>query len=115
MTANAAITAELVVQAASIPRVPNAFLDYLRANAHVYLSFEALAFSKVRIGFTRYSSRAIIHILRHESEVREDQPSVFKISDHVSPYFSRLFAVRWPQHEKFFQMNIVKKTEDSPL
>lgn len=106
---------ELVVQAATVPKIPNAFLDYLRINSDVYFRFERLALKKINIGFVHYSSRAIIHILRHESEVHEHSNSGFKIDDHLSPYFSRLFAVRYPEYAGFFQMNRVKKTEDSPL
>jgi len=106
---------ELVVQAATIPRVPNAFLDYLRENAHVYESFERMTLKKIGLGYKHYSSRAIVHILRHETEVSEGEMSTFKISDHISPYISRLFAVRHPEHKDFFKMKRVSKTEDSEL
>ena len=109
------LATKLVVQAATIPRVPNAFLDYLRENAHVYERFENMAVQKIGLGYKHYSSRAIVHILRHETEVNEGEMSSFKISDHISPYISRLFAVRYPEYKDFFKMKRLSKTEDSKL
>lgn len=61
----------------------------------VWEAFVEEAFKVRARGFHHYSARTILHFLRHHTAVAESG-SGFKVSDHHSPYFARLFDLRYP-------------------
>lgn len=76
------------------------FLIYHAENPHIYKAFEKIALEAAKLK-QRFSCRAIFHILRWET--RHSGTGHFKIQDHVSPYYGRLFEQTYPQYQGFFQ------------
>lgn len=83
------------------------FLLYLPSNLHVYEAFEREAFKVVAKGFVHYSARTIIEVLRHNSALAE-RGGPWKLNDHVTPSWARLFALMNPQHAEFFEYRHTK-------
>lgn len=76
------------------------FKIYHAANPHIYEAFEQLALEMAKRK-ERFSCRAIFHILRWETII--SGTGHFKIQDHVSPYYGRLFEKKFPQYKDFFK------------
>lgn len=83
------------------------FVEWLPNNLHIWDAFVAEAFKIVRKGFTHYSARTIIHVLRHHSAL-EEKDGEWKINNNHSPYLARLFALRYPQYEQLFEYRSTK-------
>lgn len=77
------------------------FLACLPANLHVYAAFEREALRVLRKGFKHYSARTIIEVLRHNSALA-DGDAAFKINDHATPGYARLFALLHPEQDRLF-------------
>ncbi len=78
------------------------FLAYLAENLHVYEAFEREALAIWRHGYTHYSARTIVEVLRHHSAIRQtDGP--WKINDHQTPGYARLFALLNPAYAGLFE------------
>jgi hypothetical protein len=77
------------------------FLDWLPSNLHVWYAFRDETFRAIGAGYRRYSSKMIIHHLRHHTSVAE-RGSGFKISNNTSPYLPRLFDLAYPHLEGLF-------------
>ena len=86
------------------------FVSWLEKNEHVWDAFCNEAFKIHKRGFKHYSARTIIHVLRHHSAVTENG-SVWKISDHSSPYLARLFDLRFPEMAGMWNMKTCKRAE----
>ncbi len=80
---------------------PLEFQNWLRHNRSLYSAFEekALRMAKLR---KRYSARAIIHVIRWETELR-DADVTFKCNNNWTPMMARLFMERFPCYDKFFE------------
>jgi hypothetical protein len=76
------------------------FEIYHAKNPHIYEAFERIALEMANRK-ERFSCRAIFHILRWETII--SGTGHFKIQDHVSPYYGRLFEKRHPRHTGFFK------------
>jgi hypothetical protein len=83
-------------------------------NPHVYQLFKRFAFEAVRAHRGRFSARTILHRIRWYTRVETDDPEGFKINDHWSPYYSRLFVTDHPEHEDFFETRRAIADEKSP-
>lgn len=83
------------------------FLEWLPNNLHIWDAFVAEAFKIVRKGFTHYSAKTIIHVLRHHSALHE-AGGEWKINNNYSPYLARLFVLRYPQYEELFEFRETK-------
>lgn len=83
--------------------------DYLSANPQIYEAFEAEALKIRDLGFEHYSSRMIIHYLRHMTNLEADPDGHYKINDHLSPTLARDFLNKHPEiPEKFFELRAAK-------
>lgn len=72
------------------------FVEWFTDNGHVWDAFVAEA-QKVRaLGFTHYSARTIVHVLRHHSVITEVSGAGWKVNNNHSPYLARLFDLRFP-------------------
>lgn len=71
------------------------FLEWLPANLHVWRAFEAEAIRIHVRGFKHYSSKTIVHVLRHHSALHEAGDG-WKLNNNQSPYLARLFDLAHP-------------------
>lgn len=76
------------------------FRAFHAANPHVYKMFCDFALQAASRR-PHFSSRAIIHRMRWETMIQTDDDR-FKISDHHSPFYARMFEFDYPQHKGFF-------------
>jgi hypothetical protein len=93
---------------------PPGFVAWLVANPHIWEAFVKQAFAVIARGYRHYSARTIIEVLRHHTALTEKSLGGLKLNDHSCPYLSRLFALRYPQHRRFFSFrdtNLEKATE----
>ena len=87
------------------------FLAALPDNLHVYAAFEREALQVVRRGWKHYSARTIIEVLRHQSALA-DTDAQFKLNDHATPGWARLFALLNPEHAGLFEFRRVNNKRD---
>lgn len=87
------------------------FLADLPQNLHVFAAFEREALQVIRSGWKRYSARTIIEVLRHQSAL-SDVSEAFKLDDHATPGYARLFALLHPEHADLFEFRRVNTKRD---
>ena len=96
-----------VAIANELPEVfPLEFRQWLLDNEHIWSGFVEEATKIYQRGFVHYSSRTIIHVLRHHSALSEG--TEWKINNNVSPYLSRLFDMSYPQMSGLFEYRRTK-------
>lgn len=78
------------------------FVDWLPRNVHVWRAFERHALTLIKRGRTHYSSKTIVHVLRHESAIAE-HGGEWKINNNWARPLAQLFALAHPAHAKFFE------------
>jgi hypothetical protein len=93
----------------NIDQFSDEFLDWLPDNLHVYYAFEEETMKIIRKGFKHYSSRTIVHVLRHHSATAETDGE-WKINNNHSPYLARLFDLCFPHHAGLFEYRVTTKT-----
>jgi hypothetical protein len=84
------------------------FLEWLPNNLHIWNAFAIEAAKIKNRGFKHYSSRTIVHFLRHHSALMEES-SMWKIDNDISPYLSRLFDVRYPEMKGLWEYRATKR------
>jgi len=86
--------------------------EYHEKNPHLYDEFERVTLLHIRMGFKNLSARHIIGVIRWETAKKAleqgDEIELFKISNNITPFYSRLFMQRHPQHEGLFRMKSLK-------
>lgn len=92
----------------------NEFVEWLPSNIHVYQAFVIEAIKIYEKGFKHYSSKTIIHVLRHHSAVREFG-SEWKINNNFSPYLARLFDLAYPNMSGMFEYRKTFKADAESL
>jgi len=80
------------------------FEQFHHDNPRVYEMFKEFTWMVIRRGRKRWSARDILHRIRWETNVVIDDPSGFKISDHHSPFYARMFMHEFPQYDGFFSI-----------
>jgi hypothetical protein len=85
-------------------RLEKKFIKYHQKNPEVWREFKRYAFEAIEAGRTSYSARFIIHKIRWDSNIQAKSPRSFKISDHASPYYARLFHATFPAYTGLFQI-----------
>lgn len=78
------------------------FWTYHRANPHVFERLDTMARIALAKGYTRYSSRTIIAVMRWERDIITNTRD-FKINDHHSPYYGRLWMRLNPHLPRLFE------------
>jgi hypothetical protein len=86
--------------------IPDAFLDWLTDNFHIWKAFERESLAVINAGFKHYSARTILEFLRHHTALTEKN-GAFKIRNNSTPYLARLFALVYPEHAELFRFNQV--------
>jgi len=79
------------------------FNQYHRKNPHIWNEFQRLTLALIARGVKHYSARTIIHYIRMNTQLKENNSS-FKINDHISPYYARKFMQEHPEHDGFFKV-----------
>lgn len=85
-------------------RIWSAWRTYHQANPEVYQWFVYLTLDTIERGKTTYSADSIMHNVR--SEVKGLYPQSkdkYKICNDYVAFYSRLFAVDYPDHAGFFR------------
>ena len=83
------------------PRDRRSFEKYIKTHSETWKLFQELCFDAMRAGQMKWSARSIIHVIRWEYTIKRESRE-FKISDHHSSFFSRLFALKYPKYKSFF-------------
>lgn len=79
----------------NIEMFSNEFLVWLPENLHIWDAFVNQAMAVRSKGFKHYSTKTIIHVLRHHSALHEEG-GAWKINNNISPYLARLFDLKYP-------------------
>ena len=89
------------------------FEAFHRDNPSVWLLFERFTYAVIRRGHKRYSARTVIHRIRWHTDVETTTYATgFKINNNHSPYYSRMWDEKHPEHAGFFEQRIVKGGND---
>ena len=81
----------------------NKFLAYHQENPHIWEMFERFALQAIKSGQTRLSADLIIQRLRWETMLSAIKDN-YKINDHYSADYARLFMEKHPQYNGFFAL-----------
>ena len=80
------------------------------ANPKVYELFKEFTFRAIKRGFHNLSARMVFHRIRWETSVETVDPAFyngeFKINDHYSPFYARMFMRDHPAYNGFFRTRI---------
>jgi hypothetical protein len=82
------------------------FQRYHAENPHVYEAFKHFTLEAIRSGRKRLGARMVIERMRWESTVRGT--GEYKLNDHYTPFYVRLFIQEFPQHADLFSMRSAK-------
>lgn len=77
------------------------FPEWINNNLHIWKAFETEANRIWARGRRHYSSRTIGEFLRHETALKENSDTEWKINDHVWPDLSRLYMLIHPDRPLF--------------
>lgn len=83
------------------------FLKFLPENEHIYQAFEREARRVLARGYTHYSSKTIVEVLRHHSALQE-VGSAWKLNNDFTAYWARLFALLNPANANLFEFRVAK-------
>ena len=77
----------------------------------IYEVFTTTSLDFIDRGIKRYSAYGVMHIVRWRifiPGVDMRPPEDFKISDHMTPFYARLFLRDNPKYEEFFQTKEIR-------
>lgn len=83
---------------------PRDFWEWLHDNWHVYDKFVALARQAKDAGYSKWSARSIVHVMRWQTAIVERSRSGLKINDHASPGLARLAMGMEEDLSDFFEV-----------
>lgn len=92
----------------TIPQSRQRWLEWHRANPHVYELFKEFTFQAIHRGHKRLSAWLVVNRIRWETAV-ETIGGDFKISNCFIAYYSRLFMEEYPEHRGFFRIKRLKE------
>ena len=87
------------------------FKEIFYGRPRIYEIFCKTALEFEDRGIDNYSAYGIMHIVRwriFDPQVDMRPPEIFKISDHMTPFYARVFLRDHPEHEDFFQTKEIK-------
>lgn len=87
-------------------RTADKFIDWHLKHPDIWKAFEKMALKLINKGRNRYGAKTIIETIRYHSDVKGGTP--FKISNNYTAYYARIFTLKYPQHENFFQLKEVR-------
>lgn len=87
------------------------FLEYHREHPDIWQHFEKLTLQLVKNGVRHYGAKAIMEVVRFHRQVKKRDG--FKISNSYTAYYARIFAIKYPQHKKFFAFKSTKGLKEA--
>jgi len=84
-------------------QIERAAHDFLKRNPEFWDEFCRRAFLLRRHGHKHYSARAIVQNIRWHTDIG-DIGKDYKINDHHTPVFARMFNAAYPQMGGFFHL-----------
>ena len=94
-----------------VSRLPADFERFHAENPQVYRLFERFTFDAIYAGRTRFSSDAVLHRIRWYTNIETKDEAGFKINDHWTAFYARLFMRNYPQHKGFFSLRTAAADE----
>jgi len=92
------------------PPLERAFWAFHRENPKVYELFRQYALEAAHTGRKRFGARMIWNRMRWYTRVETNDPD-FKLNDHHTPYYARMFLRDHPEHEGLFELRRVQGEE----
>tara|TARA_R110002126_G_scaffold37275_2_gene112745 strand:+ start:521 stop:862 length:342 start_codon:yes stop_codon:yes gene_type:complete len=87
------------------------FIKYHASNPEVYAVFKRFVAEVKAAGKTKYSSRTILHRIRWHVNIETRRIDEFKIGDHHSPYYARMYMYECNDDE-FFNVKYISGLQD---
>lgn len=101
----ATVTAKLVQTGINRETV-ELFLDWLKANPEIWQAFQARALQAIRAGVKHWGAKAIFETARFDAALK--RRGAFKVNNNYAAYMGRLFILKYPSHQSFFEFRTVK-------
>lgn len=79
------------------------FKRFHRENPDFYRLFIRFSLQAASAGRERFSARTVLHRIRWYTSI-ETRGDVYKVNDHWSPFYARLFEHDFPEHAGLFEM-----------
>lgn len=86
---------------------PKKFQVFLEENQRIWKRFEEEANKVWDRGIRRYSSKAIVEYIRHETALSELN-SKWKISNNHTPWLARHYISLHPDRESLFKLKMIR-------
>lgn len=77
--------------------------EFVEANPEVWRLYCKYALELISRGWSHYSSDAVVHRIRWHHAI-ETTDRDFKINDHYTAPFARMFHRAYPEHAGFFRL-----------
>ena len=88
-------------------KYPKKFQTFLEENPHLWERFEKEANKAWDRGLRRYSSKAIVEYIRHETALYENN-SKWKICNDHTPWLARHYISRHPDRTGLFKLKAIR-------
>jgi hypothetical protein len=85
----------------------DAFARFHREHPEIYVLFDKFAQQAIAKGHKRFSADALLHRIRWEASI-ETAGHPYKINDHFSAYYARLWIENNPGREGFFERRVAE-------
>ena len=79
-----------------------------RRNPAIYRSFCEISETLIGRGFSHYSAYGVMHIVRYQNHHEMSLDDGYKVSDHMTPFYARLWIRDNPEHEEFFSTKPIR-------
>lgn len=92
------------------------FIRFHRANPRVWELFKRFSMDLILAGRPHHSADSVIHRIRWETAIcTTDAASEFKINDHYSSLYARLFHLAFPDYGNFFRVRKLSGDEGNVM
>ena len=91
---------------AALPAIVREFWLFHQANLHIYVGFKAHTRQIQQAGLRQYSSRTIVSVMRFQHDLRTRSTDGFKLNDHHSPGYARLYIREHPADHDLFELRV---------
>lgn len=82
------------------------FFSWHKQNLDVWNCFERVALDLIEEGFKSYGAKAIMEVVRYK--LRKNIKGELKCNNNYTSYYARIFALKHPTHDKFFEFRETK-------
>lgn len=91
----------LITKYQTDPKKTDQFLEYHKQNINIWKEFEKITLELASKGRRGYSAMQILGIIRYHSDIKGNDE--FKVNNNYAPFYSRVFAIKHPQYQSFFE------------